>query len=179
MQVGNLRLERDDGMAITGDVPRTSGADAHPPRGLDHGIDDSRMAPHPEIIVRAPHDDLARSAAATPSGVGWALGVPLEAIIVAAPPDLDHSRRPGSFPAPLRADLCRYRRAASNRRVLDEHVPTNVLLKRRAPRSLVSPARRGNPAEAALKDDVAELQRLVEDRHRFQRAAARSGRPQA
>jgi hypothetical protein len=76
-----------------------------------------------------------------------------------------HSRRaarsrplalPGSFSTPFRADLCRYRRAASNRRVVNEHIPMNVLLKRRAPRSLISPARRGNPAEAARKDGIAE-----------------------
>jgi hypothetical protein len=33
---------------------------------------------HPEIVVRAPYDDLARGTAAAPGGMGWTLGVPLE-----------------------------------------------------------------------------------------------------
>src|SRR5438270_11418588 len=78
VQIRELRLERDDGMAIAGDVPRTSGAGAHPPRRLDHGVDDSGMASHPEIVIRAPYHDLARGTAAAPGGTGWAHGMPLE-----------------------------------------------------------------------------------------------------
>jgi hypothetical protein len=36
------------------------------------------VASHPEIIVRAPNDDLAGTAAPVPGGVGWAVGLPLE-----------------------------------------------------------------------------------------------------
>ena len=78
MQIGELRLERDDGMAITRDVAGTSGPGAHPPRRLDHGIDDSGMTSHPEIVVRAPYHDVAGGTAAAPGRKGWALGVPLE-----------------------------------------------------------------------------------------------------
>jgi hypothetical protein len=34
--------------------------------------------PHPEIVVRAPDDDLAGRRAAAPGGIGWAVGVPFE-----------------------------------------------------------------------------------------------------
>ena len=78
MQIGELRLERDDGMAITGDVAGTSGPGAHPPRRLDHGIDDGGMTSHPEIVVRTPYYDVAGGTAAAPGGMGWVLGVPLE-----------------------------------------------------------------------------------------------------
>jgi hypothetical protein len=78
MQIGELGLERDDGMAIAGDVAGTSGTGAHLSRRLDHGVDDSGMASHPEIVVRAPYHDIAGGTAAAPSGMGWSLGVPLE-----------------------------------------------------------------------------------------------------
>ena len=45
---------------------------------LDQGIDDSGMASHPEIVVRAPHHDLAVGTAAVPGGMGWAPRMPLE-----------------------------------------------------------------------------------------------------
>jgi hypothetical protein len=65
-------------MVIAGNVVGTSGADAHPQRGLDHGIDDSGIASHPEIVVPAPYNDVTGGTAAAPDGMGWALGVPLE-----------------------------------------------------------------------------------------------------
>jgi hypothetical protein len=36
------------------------------------------MTSHPEIVVRAPHDDLAGTPAAAPGSIGRAAGVPLE-----------------------------------------------------------------------------------------------------
>jgi hypothetical protein len=36
------------------------------------------MASHPEIVVRAPDDDLASIIAAAPSSKGWAVSVPLD-----------------------------------------------------------------------------------------------------
>ena len=78
MQIGKLRLERDNGIAIAGDVAGTPGAGAHPLRSLDHGIDDSGMASHPEIVVRAPYHDLAGGTAAAPGGIRRAGSVPLE-----------------------------------------------------------------------------------------------------
>ena len=76
VQVGELHLERDDGVAVAGDVRGAAGAS--PARGLDHGIDDSGVASHPEIVVRAPDDDPARAAATAPACIGWAVGAPLE-----------------------------------------------------------------------------------------------------
>ena len=78
MQIGELGLERDDGAAVAGDVAGTAGTGAHLPRRLDHRVDDSGMASHPEIVVRAPDHDLAVGTAAAPGGIGWALDVPLE-----------------------------------------------------------------------------------------------------
>jgi hypothetical protein len=72
MQISELRLERDDCSAIAGDVSRSSGAGAHPLRGLDHRIDDSRMTSHPEIVVRA------GTPATAPGSIRRAAGVPLE-----------------------------------------------------------------------------------------------------
>jgi hypothetical protein len=70
VQIRELRLERDDGMTIAGDFAGTYGADAHPPRRLDHGIGDSGMASHPEIVVRAPHHEVAGGTAAAPGDMG-------------------------------------------------------------------------------------------------------------
>src|SRR5437588_12422313 len=78
VQIREFGLERDDGMAIAGDVAGTSGPGAHPPRGLDHRIDDSGMASHPEIVVRAPYHDVSGDTGAAPGSMGWALGMPLE-----------------------------------------------------------------------------------------------------
>src|SRR6266481_8427058 len=78
MQIGELRLERDNGMAVAGDVAGPSGANAHPACGLDHGIDDSGVSSHPEIVVRALYDDFAGGAGAAPACIGRADGVPLE-----------------------------------------------------------------------------------------------------
>jgi hypothetical protein len=78
MQVRELSLERDDGMAVAGDVAGTASPGAHPPCGLGHGIDDSRMASHSEIVVRAPDDDLASIIATVPGGVGRPVSVPLK-----------------------------------------------------------------------------------------------------
>ena len=78
MQVSELGLECHNGMAIAGDVAGPAGASTHAPRGLDHGADDRGVAAHPEIIVRAPDDDLAGRPAAAPSGIGGTVSVPFE-----------------------------------------------------------------------------------------------------
>src|SRR5205823_2973272 len=78
MQVRELRFERDDGMAVARDVAGTASPGAHPPCGLGHGINDSGMASHPEIVVRAPDDHLASIIATAPGGKGWAVGMPLK-----------------------------------------------------------------------------------------------------
>jgi len=65
-------------MAVARDVAGTASPGTHPPCGLGHGIDDSGMASHPEIVVRAPDDDLASIIAVAPSGKGWAVRVSLE-----------------------------------------------------------------------------------------------------
>jgi hypothetical protein len=78
MQVGELRFERDDGMAVAGNVAGTSSASTHAQRGLDHGIDDNGVASHAEIIVGAPNDDLAGTVTAAPAGVGRPSGLSLE-----------------------------------------------------------------------------------------------------
>src|SRR5260370_33488562 len=77
VQIREFRLERDDGMAITGAVAGTSGPGAHPPRRLDHGIDDTVMTPHPELVVRTPYYGGSGCTDAAPGAMGWALGVPL------------------------------------------------------------------------------------------------------
>ena len=78
MQIGELGFECHDGMAVAGDVAGPSGARTHPHRGLDHRIDDRGVASHPEIIVRAPNNDLAGGAVVAPNGKGWAVGPPLQ-----------------------------------------------------------------------------------------------------
>src|SRR6266404_9131166 len=78
MQIREFRLEPDDGMAVAGDVPGASGTGTHPQYALDHRVDDRRVAPHTEIVVRAPDDDLAGIVATAPSGIGRALRVPLQ-----------------------------------------------------------------------------------------------------
>jgi hypothetical protein len=78
MQVGELRLECNDSMAIARDVSRAPSAGANAARGLDHGVDHKGMPPHPKIIVAAPYDDFAAVIAIAPACIGRPGGVPLQ-----------------------------------------------------------------------------------------------------
>ena len=78
MQVGEFRLKGDNGMAIAGNISRTPGAGARPPRRFDHGIDDRRVTAHPEIVVGAPNDDLAAVAPVVPRRIRRARSISLQ-----------------------------------------------------------------------------------------------------
>ena len=69
MQVGEFGLEPHDRMMGAGDVAGAAGAGAVGARRFDRGFDHVRMEAHAEIIVRAPHGDLARP-------ILFALGTP-------------------------------------------------------------------------------------------------------
>src|SRR5262249_49939582 len=73
-----LAFELDERMTVAGDVAGATGAGAHAGRRLDHGTDDARMLPHAEVVVAAPHHDLARPVRRTPDRVGEASGDALQ-----------------------------------------------------------------------------------------------------
>src|SRR5574339_663438 len=70
MQIGELALELDQGMAGAGNVACAARASAHAPGSVDHFVNDRRMLRHREIVVRAPHDDLAGTGRRMPDCVG-------------------------------------------------------------------------------------------------------------
>ncbi len=78
MQVGEFVLELDQRMIGAGNIAGAAGAGAHAGRGLDHGADHLRMLAHAEIVVGAPHDDLARPLRRMPDRVREAAGDALE-----------------------------------------------------------------------------------------------------
>src|SRR3977135_2687342 len=78
MKVGKLCFKCYDSMAVAGDVPSASGTGAHAARGLDHGVDNQRMASHSKVVVGAPYHDFAAVAAVTPACIGWPGGMSLQ-----------------------------------------------------------------------------------------------------
>ena len=78
MQVGKLALELDQRVVGAGDVAGAAGAGAHAGRGLDHGADHLGMLAHAEIVVGAPHDDVARPLWGVPDCARETAGEPLE-----------------------------------------------------------------------------------------------------
>ena len=95
-------------MVVAGNVAGAAGTDPMLARGIGHRFDHRRMPAHAEIIVGAPHDDVARLAAALiPAGVGKPGGVPFEfreyPVAPFSPEALDRLRRSNagnSFPNP-------------------------------------------------------------------------------
>ena len=78
MQVGELALELDQRMVGAGDVAGAAGAGAHAGRGLDHGADHLGVLAHAEVVVRAPHDDVARPFRGVPDRARETAGQPLQ-----------------------------------------------------------------------------------------------------
>ncbi len=78
MQVGELALELDQRMVGAGDVAGAAGAGAHAGCGLDHRADHLWVLAHAEIVVGAPHDDVARPLRRVPDRAREASGEPLE-----------------------------------------------------------------------------------------------------
>jgi hypothetical protein len=70
MQISKLKLQLDQWMVGSSDIAGSAGTRPEACRGRNHRPDDIRMLPHPEIIVRAPDHDLARTRPRVPSGVG-------------------------------------------------------------------------------------------------------------
>ena len=78
VQVGELGLELDHRMVVARDVARAAGAGADAHRGLGHGAHHGEVLAHAEIIVRAPHRDLARPVGRMPDRRREAPGDALE-----------------------------------------------------------------------------------------------------
>ncbi len=78
VQVGEFRLELHQRVVGARNVARAAGAGAHGPRRRDHGLDDRRVLPHAQIVVRAPHDDFAGTRLGAPDRVREAPGDPLQ-----------------------------------------------------------------------------------------------------
>ncbi len=78
MEVGELALQLDQGMIGAGDVAGAAGAGAHPGRGLDHGADHLGVLAHAEVVVGAPHDDIAFALGRVPHRMGEPAGQALE-----------------------------------------------------------------------------------------------------
>ena len=74
VQVGELLLERDQGMIGAGDVAGAAGAGAHPGRGLHHRPDHLGVLAHAQIVVGAPHDDVTGAVGGMPNGARKAPG---------------------------------------------------------------------------------------------------------
>ena len=70
VQVGELGLELDVIMGGAGDVAGAAGARAHLVDRLMHGGADDRVLAHAEIVVGAPHGDVADAASAR-NGRPW------------------------------------------------------------------------------------------------------------
>ena len=78
VQVGEFRLELDEGMIGAGDVARAARARAHAGRGLDHRADNLGMLAHAEIVVGAPDHDVPLALRRVPEGVREPAGDPLQ-----------------------------------------------------------------------------------------------------
>ena len=78
MQVGEFALEIDQRVIGTGDIAGSARAGAHAGRRFDHRADHLGMLPHSEVIVRTPHDDVARSLRGMPDRTREAAGQSLE-----------------------------------------------------------------------------------------------------
>jgi len=78
MQIGELALEIDQRVVGASDVAGAARARAHTGCGLDHRSDHFGMLAHPEVIVGAPDDDVARPLRGMPDRMREAPGKPFE-----------------------------------------------------------------------------------------------------
>ena len=78
MEVGKLALEVDQRMIGASDIAGAACAGTHTRCGFDHRPDDLRVLTHPEVIIGAPDDDVARPLRGMPDCVREAAGKPLE-----------------------------------------------------------------------------------------------------
>ena len=66
VQVGEFALEVDQRVIGAGDIAGAARAGAHAGRRFDHRADHFGVLAHAEIVVRTPHDDVARSCRGMP-----------------------------------------------------------------------------------------------------------------